>query len=115
MKPDSLHPLPASGPHPRPDFVLRTRRSVMEAAREIQMRRKRQRRQIGIALLALGGLVVLVTPALWSEVNDLSSGDHFFDMPFMVVVLAFALVSAVLAVLLVTWRGGNRDAHDGWR
>lgn len=112
MNGNAFHPVAAPGSHPRPDVLLRTRRSVMEAAHEMRAQRTRQRRQVGIALLALSGLVVLVTPALWSGINDLSAGEHFFDMPFMVIMLSLALLSAVFAALLLTWKPGSRSARD---
>ncbi|MGA8531684.1 MAG: hypothetical protein WB622_18330 [Acidobacteriaceae bacterium] len=88
-----------------PDMLLRTRRSVMEAAYEMQTERARRRRQIGIALLVFAVLVVLVTPVLWSAATELSSGETFFDMPVMLVMLTLVLLSAIFAVLLVSWRG----------
>lgn len=88
-----------------PDVLLRTRRSVMEAAYEIQLQRTRRRRQIGIALLVFASLVVLATPALWSAATELTSGEAFFDMPVMLVTLTLVLLSAIFAVLLVSWRG----------
>lgn len=88
-----------------PDVLLRTRRSVMEAAYEMQMQRTHRRRQIGIALLVFAGLMVLVTPALWSAVTELSSGEPFYDLPVMLVTLTLVLLSAIFAVLLVSWRG----------
>ncbi|HEY1807126.1 MAG TPA: hypothetical protein VGG42_01130 [Acidobacteriaceae bacterium] len=88
-----------------PDVLLRTRRSVMEAAYEMRIQRARRRRQIGLALLVFAGLVVLVTPVLWSAANELNSGEAFFDMPVMLVTLTLVLLSAIFAVLLVSWRG----------
>lgn len=88
-----------------PDVLLRTRRSVMEAAYEMQMQRTRRRRQVGIALLVFAGLLVLVTPALWSAATELTSGEPFYDMPVMLITLALVLLSAIFAVLMVTWRG----------
>lgn len=101
--------------HPIPEVVLRTRRSVMEAAREMEAQRARQRRQMGIALLVLGALVVLVTPALWTACNDLMAGEHFFDMPMMLLTLSLVLLSAIFAILLVSWRGGRRVLRDEQR
>ena len=89
---------------PIPDFVLRTRRSVMEAAYEIQAQRLRRRRHIGIALLVMGMLVFLVAPILWSAVNDLTTGEHFFDLPLIVLTLVLVFLSAIFAVLLLNWR-----------
>jgi cytochrome bd-type quinol oxidase subunit 2 len=90
--------------HPIPEVVLRTRRSVMEAAMELKAQRTRRRRHAGIALLAMGTLVLLFAPVLWSAVNDLSTGEHFFDLPVLVLTLSLVLLAAVFAVLLVTWR-----------
>ena len=97
-----LHPR-RSG-HPVPEVVLRTRRSVMEAAMELQAQRTRRRRHAGIALLAMGALVFLFAPILWSAVNDLSTGEHFFDLPVIVLTLFIVLLAAVFAILLLTWR-----------
>ena len=97
---------------PIPEVVLRTRRSVMEAAQQMQAHRQRRRRNLGIALLAVGALVVLFTPALWSAVNDIDGGEHFFDMPVMLLVLSLLFLSALFAVLLVSWRDGRRSSHE---
>lgn len=112
MNGNAFHPVAAPAPDRRPDVLLRTRRSVMEAAHEMRAQRTRQRRQVGIALLVLAGLVVLVTPALWNGVNDLSAGEHFFDMPFMVVMLSLTLLSGVFAALLISWKWGSRSTRD---
>jgi cytochrome bd-type quinol oxidase subunit 2 len=98
--------------HPIPEVILRTRRSVMEAAHEVQAERERRKRQVGYALLALGSLVVLFTPALWSAASDLASGERFFDLPVMVLVLSLVLLSAMFAVLLVSWRDRRRRSED---
>jgi cytochrome bd-type quinol oxidase subunit 2 len=99
--------------HPIPEIVLRTRRSVMEAAYELQAQRARKRRHVGIALLAMGTLVVLFAPALWSAVNDLTLGEHFLDLPVMVLTLFLVFMSAIFAILLVTWR--DRSARGEQR
>ena len=88
--------------HPIPEIVLRTRRSVMEAAFQLQAQRTRKRRHVGIALLALGTLVVLFAPALWAAANDLTTGEHFFDLPVLVLTLFLVFLSAVFAIMLVT-------------
>jgi cytochrome bd-type quinol oxidase subunit 2 len=98
--------------HPIPEVLLRTRRSVMEAAHELRAQKARRRRHAGIALLAMAALVVLFTPALWSVANDLTTGEHFFDMPVMVLTLSLVLLSAMFAILLMTWRGGRSGARD---
>jgi len=113
MSSDILHPQARIPGHPIPEVVLRTRRSVMEAAYELQAQRTRKRRHAGIALLAMGILVVLLAPALWSTANDLTTGEHFFELPVMVLTLFLVLVSAIFAILLLTWR--ERTARDEQR
>jgi hypothetical protein len=98
--------------HPMPEVVLRTRRSVMEAARQMQVQRRQRRRQMGYVLLALGTLVVLAAPALWSAFSDLAAGEAFTDMPVMLLTLSLVLLSAMFAVLLVSWRGGRRGTNE---
>jgi cytochrome bd-type quinol oxidase subunit 2 len=112
MSSDLFSPRGNVGRHPIPEVVLRTRRSVMEAANQMQAQRVRRRRHAGIALLAMGALVVLFTPALWSVANDLTTGEHFFDMPVMVLTLSLVLLSAMFAILLMTWRGRISAARD---
>jgi len=99
--------------HPIPEVVLRTRRSVMEAANELQAQRTRKRRHVGIALLALGTLVVLFAPALWAAANDLTTGEHFFDLPVVVLTLFLVFLSAVFAIMLVTLK--DRATRDEQR
>jgi len=96
----------------RPDVLLRTRRSVMEAALEMRARRQRQRRHAGIALAALGILVMLLVPVLWSLASDLTSGDRFMDMPVVIVTLTVILLSAIFAVLLMSWRDSQQGVRD---
>ncbi|MFP5229903.1 MAG: hypothetical protein ACLGXA_19995 [Acidobacteriota bacterium] len=90
--------------HAIPEFVLRTRRSVMEAANEMQVQRARKRRHAGIALLALAVLILLFAPLVWSAVTDLSAGEHFLDLSVIVLTLSLVLVAAVFAILMMTWR-----------
>ena len=104
MSSEVFHPRRNRAGHPIPEFVLRTRRSVMEAAIELQARRTRKRRHAGIALLAMGVLVLLAAPLLWSTVNELSTGEHFFERPVLVLTLFLVFLAAVFAILLVTWR-----------
>ena len=90
--------------------VHRTRRAVMEAALQMSNAEVRRRRQVGIVLLAFVGLVVLLTPAIWSVADDLFSGEHFQDMPAMTMSLIVTLFSAIFAALIVHWR--SRRTQD---
>lgn len=101
--------------HPMPEVVLRTRRSVMEAAQLMQAQRRRQRRQMGYILLAVAVLVLLAAPALWSVIADMAGGEAFTDMPVMLLTLSLVLLSAMFAVLLVSWRGRQQRANQDQR
>jgi NADH:ubiquinone oxidoreductase subunit 2 (subunit N) len=90
--------------------VQRTRRAVMAAALQMSNAEVRRRRQVGIVLLAFVGLVVLLTPAIWSVADDLFSGEHFQDMPAMTMSLIVTLFSAIFAALIVHWR--SRKTQD---
>lgn len=98
--------------HSRPDFLLRTRRSVMEAANLMQTKRVRQRRHAGLALLAMAAVMVFFAPALWSAATDLSTGEHFLDMPVVVLTVSLLFFSTILAALLVAWKDRRRGAHE---
>lgn len=96
----------------KPDLLLRTRRSVMEAAHVMQAKRARQRRHAGIALLVVAALLVLFAPALWSAASDLTTGDQLFDMPVVVLTLSLVFLAAMVAILLTTWKGSRHGAPD---
>jgi len=91
--------------------VQRTRRAVMEAALQMNSSGTRRRRQTGIILLAFAGLLVLLTPALWSVTDDLFNGEQFQDMPTMTMSVIATLFSAIFAALIVHLR--SRRARDG--
>lgn len=96
----------------KPDFLLRTRRSVMEAANLIQAKRRRQRRHIGLALLAMAAVLVFFAPALWSAATDLSTGEHFLDMPVVVLTLSLLFFSTILAALLMALKDRRRGIRN---
>jgi hypothetical protein len=85
--------------------ALRTRRAVREAALNLREDQKRRQRNKGIALLVAVGFITLLTPALWSGLDELFAGEHLSDLPTMVTLLALTLFSAILAALIASWRG----------
>lgn len=101
--------------HPMPEVVLRTRRSVMEAAQQMQVQRQQRRRHVGYILLAAGVLIVLAAPALWSAFTDLAAGEELTGMPVMLLMLSLVLLSAMFAVLLVSWRSSRNSMHEDQR
>jgi cytochrome bd-type quinol oxidase subunit 2 len=82
----------------------RTRRAVRDTAFQIREDRQRRRRNKGIALLVAAGFLMLLTPALWSGIDEIFAGEHISDLPTMVTLTALTLFSAVLAALLASWK-----------
>ena len=80
----------------------RTRRVVREAAMRMREDRQRRRRNKGLALLIAAGFITLLTPALWSGMDDIFAGEHLSDLPTMVTLTALTLFSAVVAALLAS-------------
>ncbi len=104
-----------AGGHPMPEVVLRTRRSVMEAAQLMQAQRRQRRRHAGYILLAVATLVLLAAPALWSVFADVAAGEEFTGMPLMLLTLSLVLITAMFAVLMVSWRGRQQRANEDQR
>jgi hypothetical protein len=93
--------------------VQRTRRAVMAAANERRMARTRSRRQLGMILLALGALVMLLTPTIWMFAEDVFEGEIFQDAQTMSISLVVTFFSAIFAVLIVTWRNRESRSREG--
>ena len=85
-------------------LVQRTRRAVMQAASELREQRRRNRRNIAIVSLVFIALSALLTPAIWSTIDDYFGGEQIFGLSEMITVLALVLFSAVLGVLLISFR-----------
>jgi len=83
----------------------RTRRSVREAGANLREGAERRRKNRGMALLLAVGFLTLLTPALWSGVDEIFAGEHLSDLPAMFTLLALTLFSAVVAALVASWRG----------
>jgi cytochrome bd-type quinol oxidase subunit 2 len=84
--------------------VQRTRRAVMEAASELREQRKRNRRNAAVVILAVTALGMVLTPALWSSVDDFLGGEQLFELPGMIMALILMLFSTILCVLVVGLR-----------
>lgn len=93
-------------------LVARTRRAIRVADQARREQGKLGRRNIGIALLTLGALIVLVAPSLWNSIDDFTGGEHFGDMPLQVALISTLLMMSVVAALVILWRG--RSGHDGY-
>ena len=95
-------------------IAKRTRRAVRETAANLREDRLRRRRNKGLALLAALGFLMLLTPALWSGIDEIFAGEHFSDVPTMVTLFAMTLFSAVIAALIAGWRN-HQPVRSGKR
>ena len=84
--------------------VQRTRRAVMQAAAELRDQRRRTRRNMAIAVLTITALGLVLTPAIWSTVDDFLGGEKWFELPDMVMVLVLLLFSTIVAALIIGFK-----------
>ena len=85
--------------------VQRTRRAVMQAAAELREQRRRSRRNTAIVVLTIAVLAMVLTPAIWSTVDDYLGGEQWFELPGMVMVLVLLLFSTIVGALIIGFRG----------
>lgn len=88
--------------------VQRTRRSVMEAANKIREKQQRGRYQIGLVLLAVGGLLMFLAPTLWVVAEDVFNGEHLLDAPALTALLVATTISTIFAAVLARWNSRSR-------
>ena len=88
--------------------VQRTRRAVMQAAAELREQQRRTRRNMAVVLLTIAVLAMVLTPALWSTVDDFLGGEQWFELPGMVMVLVLLLFSTIVAALIIGFKGQER-------
>jgi protein-S-isoprenylcysteine O-methyltransferase Ste14 len=86
-------------------IVQRTRRAVMQAAAELREQRQRKRRNMAVVLLTIAVLAMVLTPAIWSTVDDFLGGEQWFELPGMVMVLVLLLFSTIAAALIIGFKG----------
>jgi hypothetical protein len=90
----------------------RTRRAIRERAESLREDQKRRRRNRGLALLAAVGFLTLLTPALWSGVDEIFAGEHLSDLPTMVTLFGLTLFSTVVAALIASWKNHQPIRDD---
>jgi uncharacterized membrane protein YidH (DUF202 family) len=91
--------------------VQRTRRAVMQAAAELREQRQRSRRNVGVILLTIAVLAMVLTPAIWSSLDDVTSGGDFLEAHSMMTVLSLILFLTVLGALLAGLRNQRLISH----
>jgi hypothetical protein len=84
--------------------VQRTRRAVMQAAADLREQQRRTRRNMAVVLLTVAVLAMVLTPAIWSTVDDFLGGEQWFELPDMVMVLVLLLFSTIVAALIITFK-----------
>lgn len=89
--------------------VQRTRRAVMEAANHMREAERRGRYQFGLVLLALGVLLMFLTPTLWVVAEDVFNGEHLLGAPALTALLVATTVSTIFAAVLAQWK--NARSH----
>jgi len=93
-------------------LTLRTRRAVRDEVISTGEQRMRTRQNLGWALMGLGFMLLLLTPAMWSGLEDLLAGEHIMDLPALVTCLILMLFTATFGVLIVVWKGQRDVEHD---
>ncbi len=94
-------------------IVQKTRRAVRGSMIDSVARKRNRKRNAGIATLVAGIILVLLSPALWSGIDDLVSGEYIADLTPMMTFLVVVFFSAVLAALVAGWKntGHLRDEN----
>jgi hypothetical protein len=57
------------------------------------------------------GVLVLITPVIWSSVDSFIDEGHFGDLGPQVTFFIVILFPALLAALIAAWRNGLDDRH----
>lgn len=80
--------------------VQRTRRNVMDAAHRRQAEHAQSRQRLGVALLVIGILLVLATPALWGLSEAALSGDEMAAAAIFTLTIFVMLMSAAMGAAM---------------
>lgn len=92
-------------------MVQHTRRVVLRAATELREQRIRNRRTLGVVTLTVVVLGMLLTPAIWSSMDDFLAGENMSDSSGMIMALIAMLFSAVLGALIIGLRLQQNVRH----
>lgn len=85
------------------EVVQRTRRAVMVAAIEMRDAEARAKRNFGLILLAIGALLVFLTPMLWLVADNIFNGEVWQDAQTVTALLAITTASTIFAAILGQW------------
>jgi len=87
------------------------RRRVAGKMLSVREQKEITRRKRGIAIMASVGVLVLITPVIWSSVDCVIGEGHFGDLGPQVTFFIVILFPALLAALIAAWRNGLDDRH----
>lgn len=90
------------------EVVQRTRRAVMEAGDQMREADRRIRRNFGLVVLALGALLMFLTPMLWVIAEELFSGEEWLDASSITALLVGTIALSMYTAALMQWRSHSR-------
>lgn len=87
------------------------RRRVVGKVLSVREQKTTTRRKRAIAIMASVGVLVLISPVIWSSVDSYIGEGHFGDLGPQVTFFIVILFPALLAALIAAWRNGLDDRH----
>lgn len=95
-----------------PRLLDRTRRATRAAALAARGRRRHHRRNLAAIFAALMTIIFLVSPEIWNGVEALAPGDRFSSFSVEVSLYILLLFPAMMAALVLIWKGQGRLRHS---
>ena len=90
------------------EVVQRTRRAVRVAADEMRETELRARRNLGMVLLAVGMVLMFLTPTLWAMAEATFSGEQWLDSPMLTALLVMTVAPAIFGAVVAQWSTRSR-------
>ena len=90
----------------------KTRRAVRDAVLSCQEKRRRHRRNLGLAILGFVSMLVLLGPAIWNGMEELLGEEPLLDVSTQITFLIAMLFLAMLAALIAVWKEQHHVQHD---
>jgi hypothetical protein len=87
------------------------RRRVAGKMLSVREQKMITRRKRAIAIMISVGVLVLLSPVIWSSVDNFIDEGHFGDLGSQVTFFIVILFPALLAALIAAWRNGLDDRH----
>ena len=90
----------------------KTRRAVRDAVITTQEKRRRHRRNLGLAILGFVSMLLLLGPAIWNGMEELLGEEPLLDVSTQITFLIAMLFLAMLAALIAVWKEQHHVQHD---